>query len=228
MRGLVATGCLLLVVFMAFHWTNWDLAIQDCLYTPGHSWLIDKDESVKNWIFYSGPKVALGLFGGACLFAALLSLRYERLRPYRRSAILMCLSMIVVPSSVTLIKHVSNVYTPNQVRRYGGNHNYRKPFEWNRPLKDPDKPGRGFPASHASGGFALMMLYFALCDKRARQLGLFLGITAGWIMGMYQTLNGQHFFSHTPVTMLWAWLIIQAICHVWKDNKCEPLTIRSD
>ena len=65
-------------------------------------------------------------------------------------------------------------------------------------------------------GFALMALYFVGSSKRTRRLGLAAGISAGWSMGLYQMLCGQHYFSHTIVAMQIAWLMIMllnAFCH---------------
>lgn len=67
--------------------------------------------------------------------------------------------------------------------------------------------GRCFPAGHASGGFALIMLYFAVPNARWRWMGLAAGLAAGWLMGGYQMLRGEHFLSHTVTTMLLAWLV---------------------
>ncbi len=56
-----------------------------------------------------------------------------------------------------------------------------------------------------------MALYFMASRKRARMLGLAVGISAGWIMGLYQMLCGQHYLSHTIISMQIAWIIILLI-----------------
>ncbi len=40
---------------------------------------------------------------------------------------------------------------------------------------------------------------------------LYLAAATGWIMGAYKMLIGDHFLSHTIVTMLLAWLIINVV-----------------
>lgn len=221
-RQLVVTGVALVAVFLLFRLTEWDLAIQDKLYVPPKGWSVNKDEPIGKLIFYTGPKLELGVFGGVCLLTFLLSFHFVRLVPYRCPALLMCLSLAAVPGTVAALKHVSGVYTPSEVRRYGGMHEYAHPFQRQWQKGDSGKAARGFPAGHASGGFALMMLYFALRDRRARILGLLGGISVGWIMGVYQTLNGQHFFSHTPITMVLAWVIILLVAQIFPPPDLQP------
>ena len=69
------------------------------------------------------------------------------------------------------------------------------------------KRGHGFPAGHASGGFALMILFFCFKKKKYKIAGLCLGLAAGWGMGLYQMWRGEHFLSHTLCTLFAAWLM---------------------
>ena len=119
--------------------------------------------------------------------------------------------LVLIPLTISGIKKVSNIYTPHQTDRYSGDYPHVKLFE-NYPADfPPNKPGRGWPAGHASGGFSLMILYYCFSKRSHRIYGLITGLLAGWITGLYQTLNGQHFISHTLVTMLIAWIIINLI-----------------
>ena len=212
-RQLLLCAVLLGIVLAVFDLTSADLAVQDCLYNfTEHQWLIRKYDMIPRWVFYHGPKVLLIAFGVACGLGLLSSFFRERHRRLRRPCLLMLLSLTILPLTISAGKQVSNVYTPRQVVRYGGDKPYvrtleRYPAGW-KAGKKAHKPGKGFPAGHASGGFALMMLYFA-CRRRSRRIaGLILGLTAGWVMGTYQTVIGQHYLSHTLVTMLVAWILI--------------------
>jgi membrane-associated PAP2 superfamily phosphatase len=63
-------------------------------------------------------------------------------------------------------------------------------------------------AGHASGGFALLSLFFLFKTAR-KSIGVVLfALTIGWSMGLYKMAIGDHFLSHTIITMLIAWLII--------------------
>jgi membrane-associated PAP2 superfamily phosphatase len=68
-----------------------------------------------------------------------------------------------------------------------------------------------FPAAHASGGFALLSLFFLFKTRKNKMLALAAAMTTGWTTGLYKMLIGDHFLSHTIVTMLLAWLIILII-----------------
>jgi membrane-associated PAP2 superfamily phosphatase len=118
--------------------------------------------------------------------------------------------MAFVPLILAGAKKYTNVYCPAQLSYYCGNKPYVKilssyPADFDR---GANAKGRCFPAGHASGGFALMALFFCFKRKKYRLAGLGAGLCAGWAMGLYQILRGEHFLSHTLVTMLGAWLII--------------------
>ncbi|MPN56951.1 hypothetical protein SDC9_204644 [bioreactor metagenome] len=112
------------------------------------------------------------------------------------------------------------MYWPDQLERYGGDKPYVKVFESYPEGYHPTKRGYGFPAGHASGGFALLSLWFAFETRRGRLLGLSAGLALGWTMGLYQMAKGAHFLSHTLVTMFGAWLMILLIHRLvfgWRD-----------
>lgn len=208
-RQLLLCAVLLAVVLAVFDLTSADLAVQDRLYNfTGHRWLIRKYDMIPRWVFYHGPKVLLIAFGSACGIGLLSSFCRERHRHLRRPCLLMLLSLTIVPLTISAGKEISNVYTPRQVLRYGGDKPYVRTLERYPAGFNSRKAGKGFPAGHASGGFALMMLYFACRRKSRRIAGLLLGLTAGWAMGTYQMIIGQHYLSHTLVTMIVAWILI--------------------
>jgi membrane-associated PAP2 superfamily phosphatase len=62
-----------------------------------------------------------------------------------------------------------------------------------------------------SGSFALMALFFLFKNPINQRLALGVALIVGWSMGTYKMLLGDHFLSHTIITMLMAWLIILII-----------------
>ena len=211
-RWQIALSILALAAVLAvFDQTDLDLRVQDRFFDfSAGRWLINTGEPLKRWVFYIGPKVLLVIAGISCTAAYALSFKVPPLRAARRGCLLMVLSLAIVPSTVAVIKEFTNVYTPAQMERYGGKAPYVKVLEkYPRDFRQPwSKRGKGWPASHASGGLSLMMLYFAARRRRWKLLGLAGGLAAGWIMGLYQTLNGQHYLSHTFVSMILAWVVI--------------------
>ncbi|MCD4717522.1 MAG: phosphatase PAP2 family protein [Desulfobacterales bacterium] len=206
---------LLLGTICLFEFTNLDLAIQDHFYLRDcHQWMIDKRDPVLKLIFYTGIKDLIIAFGTLCFFCWLLSYKVWKLARYRRFCVLICLALIIVPVTISILKNISNVYTPNKIGRYGGDKPYVKVLERYPPRFEQSRKGKGWPAGHASGGFALMMLYYAFTRKKFRILGVSIGLTLGWTMGLYQMLKGAHYLSHTIVTMFIAWILIIIIYRV--------------
>jgi membrane-associated PAP2 superfamily phosphatase len=68
-----------------------------------------------------------------------------------------------------------------------------------------------YPAGHASGGFALMSLFFLFKTYKNRIIALLFAFVIGWSMGVYKMLIGHHYLSHTVITMILSWLLILAI-----------------
>lgn len=68
-----------------------------------------------------------------------------------------------------------------------------------------------WPAGHASGGFTLLSLFFLFKTKRNKILALTFALTIGWSMGIYKMLIGDHFLSHTIITMIITWLIVLVV-----------------
>ncbi len=117
--------------------------------------------------------------------------------------------IVAAPVIAWFIKRHTGVLYPCYVDRYGGKEPYRTLLE-SIPRVPGRRRGRGFPAAHCSGAFALMSLYFVMPGP-LRWLGLVLGLAAGWIVGLYQMFKGVHYLSHTIVTMFLVWTIVLAL-----------------
>jgi membrane-associated PAP2 superfamily phosphatase len=77
--------------------------------------------------------------------------------------------------------------------------------------KNPGCKIKSWPAGHASGGFALLSLFFLFKSRRNQKRAVIIALSIGFSMGIYKMLIGDHFLSHTIITMLIAWLIILLI-----------------
>ena len=129
------------------------------------------------------------------------------LTPIQAGFVLTCI--VVAPITAWFIKRHTGVLYPCYVQRYGGTEPYRTLLE-SIPRVPGRVRGRGFPAAHCSGAFALMSLYFVMPGP-LRWVGLALGLVAGWVVGLYQMLKGVHYLSHTIVTMFLVGTIILAL-----------------
>lgn len=217
-RKSILFGLALLLGLMAlFETTSLDLVVQDWFYDFDQGrWLIDSGAAVPKFIFYKFPKYVLIFFGLLLLLRTTLprvAVQYVRLNRKKAFFLLLCLG--IVPALISVGKKTTGVYCPSDVARYGGNHVYRHVLDSIRIAFHSPHSGCCFPAGHASGGFALMGLYYTAEDDRKRLAGLLTGLAGGWIMGFYQMFKGAHYLSHTLITMVTAWLMITLLARIF-------------
>lgn len=209
-RGFWLTLLLLAGVTALFEFTDLDLALQDLCYNfETRRWVVDATDPLGRAIFYNGPKALVWIIGLSALTLAAGPARWrDRFQLNRRGLWLAVLVIATVPALAGLGKKYTNVFCPSEVRRYGGDVAYAKLCEPFPEGDRPDRKGGCFPAGHASGGFALMGLLALRASRRWRNGAILLGLGLGWWMGLYQTLKGAHYLSHTLTTMLVAWLVV--------------------
>lgn len=201
----------LLFIFASFEtWTDVDMFIQQLFYDSTYNvWRItSQDHRQLSLLFYRGPKIALCLAAGVGVTLFILSF----VRPYWRFLRLHCLyfvlSLALVPLVIASGKQITNIYCPKELTEFGGKRVYQRILEPARIENAAAPRGKGFPAGHSAGGFALMSLSFLGATVSARRFGLAAGLAAGWTMGTYQMLRGEHFLSHTLISMVVAWLLL--------------------
>jgi membrane-associated PAP2 superfamily phosphatase len=224
-RAIWLTALLLLLTLVVFETTSLDLAVQDRFYDPARGWLVDRRAPLPQFFFYDGPKLAFVVFIAVVLGCLLVPRAWFPRRPFSRRAagfLLVCIGL--VPATVGLLKATTGVSYPYQVERYGGVRPYRNLVQ-SIPYVPGQPRGKGFPAGHASGGFALMGLYFAWEGRLARRLGLAAGLALGWTLGLYQMLKGAHYLSHTVVTMILGWLLILIVARIFRLDEPAPAAV---
>lgn len=216
---------LLLALAALETWTDMDMTVQQLVYDSAASgWPISAHtRQGLHMALYTGPKIALAGLGIACLIGlgasfsgsrCVLRLPLEKTwHSFCRPCVFLLLCLTLVPLLVAGSKQFTNIYCPKELTVFGGTRTYQRLLEPARAENAAAPRGKGFPAGHASGGFALMGLYFLASTPRHRLAGLATGLVAGWIMGTYQLLRGEHFLSHTLASMVAAWLII--VCIAW-------------
>lgn len=211
---------LLVGVIALFEMTNLDLLVQDRLFDiEAGAWMVDREAPLPRLLFYTGLKGVIIAFGVTTL--VLYGLSFWKgggdkagLQSLRQRYLTVILALIVVPSTIAVLKAETNMYCPSQTERYGGDKPYVKLFETYPKRCGTCDSGRCFPAGHASGGFALMVLYHVFRRRNHKLHGLAIGLGLGWAMGLYQMMKGAHFLSHTMVTMVASWIMILCIVDV--------------
>ncbi|MBN7826845.1 phosphatase PAP2 family protein [Bowmanella dokdonensis] len=204
-----------------------DIAVQQWLYQPlSHQWLWHKQEPWARLLFYTGPKGAL-----MCLFVGSLAMLVMNTRRYGRAGakpglLILLLSLALVPAAVGMLKGVTSVACPVDLQPFGGHYPYMPLLTDSLTQWQLSGQQNCFPAGHASGGFALLSLLFLVQGPGRRRQALVGTMSLGWTMGLYKMAVGDHFLSHTLVSMQLAWLII--CCVAWWVYRFYPLPPGAD
>lgn len=210
-KQLFFTTILLIAVIVLFQFSELDLLIQNNFYNlETKNWLIDKEDQFFKLYFYDGPKNLLIILEVTILFSLIL-FRKKIITEYKKGLIIVFLSGIFVPLTIGTLKDITNTPCPSNVVNFGGIYPEIKVFDsYPKDFVQISK-AKCWPAGHASGGFALMSLYFLFKNPINRRIALFSSFILAWSMGNYKMLIGDHYISHTIITMLFAWIIILII-----------------
>ncbi|MBF0264937.1 MAG: phosphatase PAP2 family protein [Gammaproteobacteria bacterium] len=206
---------LLLVSIIFFEYTSADLIVEQFFYDyNAHHWLINQNQALLKFIFYDGVKALFVLFLLTLIVLIFFTDKFQQLKPYKKGMIIVLISCICVVGFVNFLKAITNTPCPKQITEFEGDYPYSKLFD----TVDLDTYFRCWPAGHASGGFALMSLFFLFRGRKAKIAGLVTGISIGWSTGLYKMLIGDHFLSHTVDSMLIAWIIILMVVSAYNKR----------
>ena len=146
------------------------------------------------------------------LLASLLFFRNNSIvKEYKRGITIVILSAMLVPLITGGLKKYTNLPCPKNEIHYGGI--YPETMVWEHyPAKfKQTKRVECWPAGHASGGFALLSLFFLFKNEKRKKMAVIGALITGWSMGYYKMLIGDHFLSHTVIVMIIAWLTVLSI-----------------
>ncbi|WP_368029977.1 phosphatase PAP2 family protein [Arcobacter sp. s6] len=211
-KQITITTILLVTVIAFFQFSNLDIFVQNFFYNfESKVWLIDKDEPILKFFLYDGMKVFLILIAVAILFSLVFLRKKKLIQEYKKGLIIVLLSAIFIPLMIGSLKAISNTPCPCNIVNFNGVYPDIKVFDsYPKDFVQPSK-AKCWPAGHASGGFALMALFFLFKTPINQKKALIGALIVGWSMGTYKMLLGDHFLSHTIITMIMAWLIILMI-----------------
>jgi membrane-associated PAP2 superfamily phosphatase len=211
-KQIIITAILLIAVIALFQFTQLDISVQNFFYNfETKTWLIDKDEPILKFFLYDGLKTALIIFAVAILFSLILFRKKAIVQKYKKGLIIVLAAAIFVPLLIGSLKAITNTPCPCNIVNFNGKYPDIKVFDsYPKDFVQTSK-AKCWPAGHASGGFALMALFFLFKTPINQKRALITGLIVGWSMGAYKMLLGDHFLSHSIITMLMAWLIILII-----------------
>ena len=195
-------------IWLGFDVSGLDAAISRVFFDPATGTFPLRD----NWWLaapgHTGLKrLALAAWCATALGAVWLPPRWRGWRPSLREA---AAGMAIAALLVLWLRGLSAHSCPWDSAGFGGTAQHF-PLLWPRP--QVPGPGRCLPAAHASSGFALFGLYFAL---RARHRGAALAaLCAAWAIGLgagaVQVARGAHFASHALWTAWICWVATSAL-----------------
>ncbi|MDE4453929.1 PAP2 family lipid A phosphatase [Psychrobacter sp. DAB_AL62B] len=216
--------CLTIIATLIFEHSQLDVRISELFYSNGH-WSLEKGAQPYAFIFYDFPKLLLILL--AIYLLTVLILKYRQhsnatfsINTPRFDRFLIPLSvreisyllivLIVVPTVIATLKSFTHVSCPNNLSLFNGDLPYLN--LWQNIVAMT--PAKCFPAAHASAGFSLYGLAFLPTLQKHRYKIFAIVTILGWTMGLYKMLFGDHFFSHTLVSMLLSWTLACALASI--------------
>jgi membrane-associated PAP2 superfamily phosphatase len=208
-KQIAITIIVLITCFLFFEISHIDISLQDYFFDfQLNRWILDREDKITKLLFYDGIKIIFYIFVLLILIALIFFRNSSVIKEYKQGLIIVCLSTFLVPLSVSILKATTNVPCPKNLEHYGGEYPYVTVLSRYPETFYQAKNIRCYPAGHASGGFALMSLFFLFKLKKNKIIALISTIVIGWSIGSYKMLIGDHFLSHTIITMMLAWLII--------------------
>lgn len=211
-KNIAASVILLIGAVLFFGLSGADIWVQSHFYNPlTHEWSVDTNNEVLKFIFYDGIKRLLIIIAVLMLFGSIAVWKRSFFKPYRRGIVIVILSSVLVPVVVGSLKAVTNMPCPKNIEIFGGVYPHTCVWEKYNTEDCHLEKQKCWPAGHASGGFALLALVFLFRSRKAKIAAATSAMLIGWSMGTYKMVIGDHFLSHTVITMILAWLIILVI-----------------
>lgn len=211
-KNILITAIVLIMAVLFFGLSPADIWVQKHFYNLAtHQWILDTNNTVLKFVFYDGIKRLLIVIAVLFLFVLILGWKKQLMRAYRRGLIIVVLSSIAVPLVVGSLKAVSNMPCPKSLDIFNGTYPHTCVWEKYATKDCHLEKQKCWPAGHASGGFALLSLIFLFHSRKNKIIAGSIAMLIGWSMGSYKMLIGDHFLSHTTITMILAWLLILLI-----------------
>jgi membrane-associated PAP2 superfamily phosphatase len=199
-------GLLFLSLVLIFELTDLDLWCSDLFYDFRMGKFYWRETWWANQLLHEGGRYAVAALVASSLVLLIWSClkRKSRWVNWQRALLFFLLSVAIGPGTIGIVKAVSNKHYPVHIERYGGPVPYRKLFEGTPP---GFKRSKGFPAAHASAGYALIGSYFIFRERRRWKgsLGLALGLAVGTLFAFGQQARGVHFASHNVWSLAICW-----------------------
>lgn len=203
---LVLPLLLFALLLLAVKATSLDFIVADSLFDAVAGTFPARDARLFRDLLHDGGNLFVRTTAILAAALALAGCVVTRLRPWRRAAAYVLLSIAVTAGFAAAGKRLTNMDCPWSLTRYGGERPYVGLFEA-RPEALPR--GECFPGAHSAGAFALFAFYFVWRGTRPRRARLALScvVALGLAFAATQWARGAHFVSHDLASALLAWLV---------------------
>ena len=136
---IIADLALLIAALCFVNYSSFDISLQNHLFNfETKNWLIDADEPVKKFVFYTLPKILLGVAIFAALVATIFGFKNTGFKnkanksqfffKNRHKFLLIFLGLTLIPLTVGNIKKITDIYCPNQLAEYSGQYPHTRIF----------------------------------------------------------------------------------------------------
>ncbi|QNG99401.1 phosphatase PAP2 family protein [Pseudomonas sediminis] len=203
---------LLMVLLLVIDPSPVDFSLAHLFYEPGLGFIGRRSFWLED-ILHDRAKQAVIVLGVLAIAGFALSLLPTRLRAWRRQLGYLVLALGLSTSVVTPLKTLTGMHCPWSLSEFGGQEQFTPLLAERAPTANP---GRCWPGGHASAGFSLLALFFALRDRRPRaaRIALVVALGLGSLFSLGRMLQGAHFLSHNLWTLLIDWVIC-ALTYRW-------------
>ena len=214
-KQIFITLVVLVATIILFGVSNIDESVQNSFYNfTTQEWIVNRALEPYKFIFYDGIKKLLIITVVILIIVSLFFGKTRLIQEYKKGIFVVVLSSIFIPVIVGGLKKCTNMPCPKHLINYGGEYPKTKVWEKYPSNFQMEKKVKCWPAGHASGGFALLSLFFLFKSRKNKILSIIFALAVGWSMGTYKMLIGDHFLSHTILTMIIAWLVILLIVSI--------------
>ncbi|MCP3789244.1 phosphatase PAP2 family protein [Pseudomonas sp. N2-11] len=191
---------------VALEWTSVDMDIANLFFDTATGQFIGRHSYLLENILHDRVKQGVIVLGILALAVFAASFLVKGLYSWRRELGCLVLALGVSTAFVTPLKKLTQVQCPWSLTQFGGSETYSKLLE---PRPATDKPGLCWPGGHATTGFCLFALFFALRDRKPRlaRVAFAAALIAGTVLSVGRMMQGAHFLSHNVWTAVFCWLI---------------------
>lgn len=216
--------CIAVVLLWALEHSALDLWFADRWFAwEGGWWALRNHWVTIDLIHHHGKQLIISI-AVSVIALLLLGLHFEAPARWRRPLAYLLICLLLIPAGIAFGKRFSTVPCPWDLARYGGSLVYQHSLEYAPAYR---QGGHCFPSGHASGGFALLAVYFAGIGRVRRPAWLLLpGVVIGGIFALGQQARGAHFLSHDLWTLSICWFGALWVFALYRPD-CEASLVKA-